>query len=232
MPQILIVDDEPNIASSLALLLQRHGYQTTVHCSGADALASVTGSQPDLVLLDLNLGDPLLDGLAVCQKIRALPVYLPVIMLTARGDSTDRVVGLEIGADDYIAKPFDERELLARVRATLRTVAAVRQRIAPANLQIDARLKIDPQRRRVERDGAMVALTPREFDLLLHLVTNAGRPFGREMLLDQVWGWEYAGDTRTVDKHVAELRRKLEDDPAHPHYLLTVRGVGYTFRDW
>lgn len=119
MPQILIVDDEPNIASSLALLLQRHGDQTTVHCTGADALASVTGSQPDLVLLDLNLGDPLLDGLTVCQKIRALPVYLPVIMLTARGDSTDRVVGLEIGAGDYIAKPFDERELLARMRATL-----------------------------------------------------------------------------------------------------------------
>ncbi|MCU0492567.1 MAG: response regulator transcription factor [Chloroflexaceae bacterium] len=232
MIQLLIVDDEPNVASSLALLLQRAGYQTCTAASGQAALALLQTQEFDLALVDINLGDPLLDGLALCREMRSRPAYLPVIMLTARDSATDKVLGLEIGADDYITKPFDERELLARIRATLRTVAAASKGRQAAVLPIDAHMQIDSQRRRVYRNGTEVPLTHREFDLLLYLATNAGRPFGREMLLDQVWGWDFAGDTRTVDKHVAELRRKLEDDPANPRYILTVRGVGYTFREW
>lgn len=232
MPNILIVDDELNVASSLALALQRAGYQTQVAHDGRSALDKVGGESFDLVLLDLNLGDPLLDGLAVCRGIRALPGYVPVIMLTVRDSSTDKVIGLEVGADDYVTKPYDERELLARIRATLRTVASSGASRSSALLVVDNRLHIDPAKRKVYRDAAEVPLTPREFDLLLHMATNAGRAFGRSMLLDQVWGWDYAGDTRTVDKHIAELRRKLEDNPSDPSYVLTVRGVGYSFRDW
>jgi len=230
--QVLIVDDEPNVASALALLLERAGYRTTVVHDGGTALATLRTTTFDLALLDLNLGDPLLDGLALCREIRTLPGYLPVIMLTVRDSSADKVIGLEVGADDYLTKPFDERELLARIRSTLRTVAAASQSRQSAPLLIGDSLRVEPQRRRVYRDGVEVVLAPREFDLLLHLATNAGRPFGREMLLDQVWGWEFAGDTRTVDKHIAELRRKLEADPANPRYILTVRGVGYAFCDW
>lgn len=232
MTTILVVDDEPGVALSLVLLLERAGYKARAVHDGRAALELLRVEPVDLALLDLNLGDPLLDGLALCREIRALPGYLPVIMLTVRGDPTDKVVGLEVGADDYVTKPYDERELLARIRATLRTVAAARRGQAAAPLVVDARLQIDPQRRKVLRDGVEVVLAPREFDLLLYLATNAGRPFGRAMLLDKVWGWDYTGDTRTVDKHIAELRRKLEDDPASPWYILTVRGVGYSFREW
>jgi len=232
MPHILIVDDEPNVASALALLLQRAGYQTTLAHDGRAALAALAVATCDLVLLDLNLGDPVFDGIGVCRAIRARPDYLPVIMVTVRDSSIDKVIGLEIGADDYLTKPFDERELLARIRSTLRTVAAASQNRQTTLLRIDDRLRIDAQRRRVYYDGVEVPLAPREFDLLLYLATNAGRPFGRAMLLDQVWGWDYAGDTRTVDKHIAELRRKIEGDPGNPHYILTVRGVGYAFCDW
>jgi DNA-binding response OmpR family regulator len=232
MTRILIVDDEPHLASAVALLLQRVGYQTTVAPTAATALAACQAALPDLVLLDLNLGDPLHDGLSVCRALRARPDYLPIIMLTVRDGTADKVIGLEVGADDYLTKPFDERELLARIRATLRTIQAAQHAPTPVMLVVDAGLQIEAQRRRVLRAGHAVTLTPREFDLLLYLATHAGRPFGRAMLLDQVWGWEYEGDTRTVDKHIAELRRKLEDDPAVPHYLLTVRGVGYAFCEW
>ncbi len=153
-------------------------------------------------------------------------------MLTVRDVAADKVIGLEVGADDYVTKPFDERELLARIRSTLRTVAAAGQNRQTAQLVMDDHLHIDPQRRRVFRNGMEVPLAPREFDLLRCLATNARRPFGRSMLLDQIWGWEFAGDTRTVDRHIAELRRKLEDDLANPRYIFTVRGVGYAFRGW
>lgn len=229
---LLIVDDEPNIASSLSLLLQKAGYEATAANSAQEALRLLAEQRFDLALLDLNLGDPVMDGLALCREIRLRPDYIPIIMLTVRDSQADKVIGLEVGADDYITKPFDERELLARIRATLRIVAIASRSKAPAHLSIDHRLQIDPNRRRVTVAGKDVELTPREYDLLLYLATNAGRPFGRSMLLDQVWGWDYEGDTRTVDKHVAELRRKIEEDQAAPAYILTVRGVGYAFRDW
>jgi DNA-binding response OmpR family regulator len=232
MAHILIVDDEPSVASSLGLLLERTGYRTTWAADGRTALELLQSRNFDLVLLDVNLGDPLLDGLAVCRAIRALPGYTPVIMLTVRDGTTDKVIGLEVGADDYITKPYDERELLARIRATFRMVAAARAGAATTPLVIDRWLTIDPHRRRVLRDGAEVVLTPREFDLLVYLASHAGQAFGREMLLDQVWGWDVAVDTRTVDRHIAELRRKLEPDPSNPRYILTVRGVGYAFREW
>jgi DNA-binding response OmpR family regulator len=232
MAHILVVDDEPNVASSLRLLLERGGYQTSWAADGRTALELLKTRGADLVLLDVNLGDPLMDGLAVCRAIRSLPAYTPVIMLTIRDGTTDKVVGLEVGADDYITKPYDERELLARIRATFRMVAAARAGAATAPMVIDGALTIDPQRRKVLRNNAEVMLTPREFDLLVYLASHAGQPFGREMLLDRVWGWDVAVDTRTVDKHIAELRRKLETDPANPRYILTVRGVGYAFREW
>jgi DNA-binding response OmpR family regulator len=232
MPHILVVDDEPSVALSLQRLLQQAGYQVEVAHSGQTALDALAGADFDLVLLDLNLGDPLVDGLEVCRAVRARPDYLPVIMLTVRESAQDTVIGLEVGADDYVTKPYDERELLARIRARLRSAAAAGHNRQAATLIIDDHLHIDAKRRRVFRDKTEIALTRREFDLLLYLATNAGRAFGRAMLLDQVWGWAYAGDTRTVDKHMAELRRKIEVDPATPHYLLTVWGVGYAFCEW
>jgi DNA-binding response OmpR family regulator len=231
-PLILVVDDEPALLSSIALLLERAGYSAMTARDGKQALELLEANPVELVLLDLNLGNPLLDGLAVCREIRSRPDYTPVIMLTVRDSSADKVIGLEVGADDYITKPYDEHELLARIKATLRTVSIGHRQLRANNMRIDSHLQIDASRRRVYRDGVEIALAPRELDLLLYLVSNAGRPFGRTMLLDQVWGWDFAGDTRTVDKHIAELRRKLEDDPANPQYILTVRGLGYTFRDW
>lgn len=231
-PIILIVDDEPALSSSLALLLERAGYSTLIAADGKQGLALLEANPVELVLLDLNLGNPLMDGLAVCREIRSRPDYTPVIMLTVRDSSNDKVIGLEVGADDYVTKPYDEHELLARIKATLRTVSVGNRQLRANNMRIDSHLQIDAARRRVYRDSEEVQLAPRELDLLLYLVTNAGRPFGRAMLLDQVWGWDFAGDTRTVDKHIAELRRKLEEDPANPRYVLTVRGLGYTFRDW
>lgn len=235
MAHLLIVEDDLNVASALKALLVRIGYQTTVVNDSHLVMSQLDEQSFDLILLDLNLGDPLLDGLALCRAIRSRPNYLPIIMVTVRDSTVDKVVGLEMGADDYLVKPFEEQELIARIRSTLRTVQAAgrtQQADKQAVLQIDQRLTIDPHRHRVYRDNEEILLTPREFELLLYLATNAGRPFGRSMLLDQVWGWDYAGDTRTVDKHIAELRRKLEDDPANPQYILTLHGVGYSFRDW
>ena len=228
MYHVLIVDDERTFAAALALTLQRERYLTTVVHDGRAALDALRGRDTfDLVLLDIDLQDPVLDGRAVCQKIRARFDSLPVIMMTAYYESpADQITGLEIGADDYIIKPFDNGVLLARIKARLRG------QNRGGLLHIDDHLQIRADRRKVYRDGQECAVTDREFALLLFLATNAGRPFGRQKLLDEVWGQDYVGFDRTVDTHIARLRSKLEDDPSNPRYILTVHGFGYKFSDW
>ncbi|MEM8533370.1 MAG: response regulator transcription factor [Chloroflexota bacterium] len=233
MTHILIVDDEPNVASALSLLLQSAQYETTVVHSGRMALDTLaTPTAFDLVLLDLNLGDPLINGLMVCREIRLRPVYLPVIILTVHDSADEKVMGLDLGADDYITKPYNDRELLARIRAALRTVAARTPSHTDSILRIDNYLEIDSQRRKVYLTGEEVELTRRQFDLLLYLVLNPDRPWGRQTLLSRVWGEDFVGIDRTVDRHISDLRQKLEPDPNNPIYILTEHGFGYRFRQW
>lgn len=225
--RILVVEDEDAIAAFVATALEREGYAVTRVRTGREALSHVQGSAPDLVLLDLMLpGD--VDGLQVCQAIRRSDAYVPIIMVTAKDEDVDKVVGLELGADDYITKPFNTRELLARVRAVLRLVSSGRGTQHRERLRIGP-LEIDVAGRDVRVEGHPISLTPKEFDLLVVLARSRGRVFGRETLLQQVWGYDYLGDSRTVDVHVQRLRRKLEPNPRHPRYLLTVHGIGYKF---
>ncbi len=219
---ILLVEDDAAIAEPLRYQLERHGYRVVSTGDGRQALELARQEPPDLVLLDLML--PGLDGLEVCRELRReSPV--PVLMMTARGEEMDRVLGLEMGADDYIVKPFSFRELLARVRANLRRVALDTRRVA-GPLELDA-LRVDLDRRTVTREGEPVALSFREFELLRALVLARGAVCSRECLLDTVWGPDWVGDPRTVDVHVRWLREKLERDAAHPRLLLTSRGAGY-----
>lgn len=225
MTLILLVDDEPLITDSLSYSLQREGFEVRSAGDGTQALQAVNEHQPDLVVLDLMLPD--MSGLEVCRRLRSNS-STPVIMLTARGEEIDRVLGLEVGADDYLAKPFSFRELLARIRATLRRVELDRQ--ITQNQSISLRqLSLDPVSRRVFKDDQELQLSAREFDLLTILMKNAGRALSREELLAQVWGEEWIGDPRTLDVHVRWLRLKVEEDPASPQYIQTVRGYGYRF---
>ena len=224
---ILIVEDDNAIAAFVTTTLEREGYTVTWARTGAEALSHVRNNAPDLVLLDLMLpGD--MDGLQVCQAIRRGETYLPIIMVTAKDQDMDKVIGLELGADDYITKPFNTRELLARVRAVLRLVGSGREARHRERLRIGP-LEIDLAGRETWMEGRPIPLTPKEFDLLVVLARNRGRVFGRETLLQQVWGYDYLGDSRTVDVHIQRLRRKLEPDPRHPRYLLTVHSIGYKF---
>jgi DNA-binding response OmpR family regulator len=224
---ILVVDDEPTILEVVELYLSREGYQVKTARTGGEALALVAQRRPDLLVLDLML--PELGGLDVCRSLQASDQMLPIIMLTARSDETDRVVGLELGADDYITKPFSPRELVARVKAVLRRArpdtpsdtAAVPLRIG--------NIRINEAARSVEVAGQAISLTAREFDLLLFLARHPGQVFRREQLLDQVWGFTFASDASTVTVHIRRLREKIEPDPANPRHLLTVWGVGYKF---
>jgi len=221
----LIVEDDPAIAAFVQTALEREGFAAEVVGNGIAALERTAVQRPDLVLLDLML--PGMDGLQVCQAIRRRPVYIPIIMLTAKDDDVDKIVGLEIGADDYITKPFKTRELIARVRAILRLV---HQSAAPVPRRLRfAQLEVDLDGRTVTRDGQPVSLTPKEFDLLALLASNAGRVFERDTLLEQVWGYDYAGESRTVDVHIQRLRQKIEADPHEPRFLVTVRNIGYKF---
>jgi two-component system phosphate regulon response regulator PhoB len=220
--RVLIVEDEPDIRDLLVFHLEREGYQVTRSRSGAEALRLVQASPPDLVLLDLML--PEIDGLEVCRRLRRDPATqaIPIVMLTARGDEVDRVLGLEMGADDYVVKPFSPRELVARIRAVLR-----RARPSPGTAPITVgRLSIDPAAHTVMVDGAPVTLTRKEFDLLRALVEARGRVLTREFLLDHVWGYTAAGEieSRTVDVHVRRLRQKLGPEGQR---IGTVTGVGY-----
>lgn len=225
MTRILLVDDEPLIVDSLSYSLEREGFEVHSAMDGNQALESVEEFNPDLIVLDLLLPD--ISGFEVCRRLRENHTT-PVIMLTALGEEIDRVQGLEVGADDYLAKPFSFRELLARVRATLRRVELDRQaqQAQPVSLK---NLSLDPVARRVFKKHNELQLSAREFDLLAALMTNAGRAMSRDELLQMVWGDEWIGDPRTLDVHVRWLRLKVEDDPAVPHYIQTVRGYGYRF---
>ena len=224
MPKrILVVDDEPTLVATLRYNLEREGFEVSTAADGEEALSKARTQRPDLIVLDLML--PVLSGYEVCRILQK-ETAVPILMLTARSDEVDKVVGLEMGADDYVTKPFSMRELMARVRALLRRAerpAAVdeAERLSAGDLTVDL------PRRVVTRDGRTVALKPKEFDLLVFFLRNRGRVYTREQLLEQIWGYDFAGDTRTVDVHVRWLREKTEEDPSSPKRLVTVRGVGY-----
>jgi len=221
--RILIADDEPEIVRGLEDNLRFEGYQTVSATNGQDALALALSDAPDLVLLDIMM--PRLSGWDVCRELRRRGVDVPVIMLTARGAEVDRVLGLELGADDYVTKPFSLRELLARVRAVLRRPGP-RQKFEEFAF---GDVRVRPRGRQVFKGGREVRTTRKEFDLLVFLVEHRGEVITRERLLDEVWGYERFPTTRTVDTHVLKLRRKFEADPDRPRWILTVHGQGYRF---
>lgn len=228
--KILIVEDERNIVDILAFNLARDGYSTLEALDGAMGLKLALENDPDLILLDLML--PRMDGFEVCRRIREAGKATPIIMLTAREEETDKVLGLELGADDYITKPFSMRELLARVKSNIRrTEMLIRPpEEAPGQLEL-GRLRIDPDAMMVYKDGAPLDLTQREYELVRVLSSKPGQVFSREMLMEKVWNYEgYVGDVRAVDVAIRRLREKLEDDPAAPEFILTRRGLGYAFR--
>lgn len=224
MATILVVDDEPNIREVVGLYLRRDGHAVIDAADGEEALRLHRQHQPDLVVLDLML--PRLNGLEVCRRIQA-ERRVPLIMLTAKGEEEDRIIGLGVGADDYVTKPFSPRELAARVAAVLRRVNDSAAQHSPGHILDFGDLRIDPSAREVLVQGQSVALTVREFDLLYYLASHPNRVFTRDQLMDTVWGYTFAADTSTVTVHMRRLREKIEADPTQPRYLLTVWGVGY-----
>ncbi|MDP2015014.1 MAG: response regulator transcription factor [Actinomycetota bacterium] len=224
MTKVLIVEDEESFSEALSFMLKREGYEVEVAGDGHKALELFDRNGADLLLLDLML--PGISGTEVCKHIRQKSA-VPIIMLTAKDGEVDKVVGLELGADDYITKPFSSRELLARVRAVLRRHGDVDD-LLPSVIE-EGPIRIDVDRHIVTVRGTTVAMPLKEFDLLEFLVRNAGRVLTRTQLIDRIWGADYVGDTKTLDVHVKRLRSKIEVDPAHPMHLLTVRGLGYKF---
>ncbi len=225
MSRILIVDDEPMITESLTYSLRREGYDVVTALDGQQALNIFDECHPDMIVLDVRL--PGMDGLEVCRRLRAKsPV--PIIMLTALGNELDRVVGLEVGADDYLPKPFSFRELLARIRSMFRRVELDHSIRRPNSVQV-GNLRIDQTSRRVFKNDAEIQLSAREFDLLSLLMSQSGRAVSRDEIILQVWGSDWSGDPRTLEVHIRWLRLKIEDDPTSPHYVQTVRGYGYRF---
>jgi DNA-binding response OmpR family regulator len=236
-PKVLVVEDEPALLDTLEYNLTRQGYEVTLAADGVKALEMARQTRPDLVVLDVML--PQLDGYEVCRILRQ-EMSAPILMLTARADEVDKVVGLEVGADDYLTKPFSMRELLARVKALLRRVRLVREEmtaagtdantpIAPSERFVFDDLVIDLTRREVIVKGNVFHLKPKEFDLLVFLARNRGMVLSRDLILERVWGWDYDGGSRTVDVHVRWLREKIEAAPANPVRIVTVRGIGYRF---
>ena len=222
MAHVLVVDDDPTVAEVVLEYLRREGFTAEHAGDGERALACAAAVPPDLVVLDLML--PGISGLEVCRRLRAERSTLPVVMLTARGEEGDRIIGLEVGADDYVVKPFSPRELALRVRSVLRRTEPLAP--APPAVLTDADLQVDTRARTVRRGDHDVALTVREFDLLAHVMTHPGVALSRAQLIREVWGWDF-GDESTVTVHVRRLREKVEDDPAEPVRLVTVWGVGY-----
>ena len=232
---ILVVEDEPSLQETLAYNLEKQGYKVEAVGDGRSALEAARRLKPDLIVLDIML--PGMDGFEVCKILRR-EMTVPILMLTARDDEIDRVVGLEVGADDYLTKPFSMRELMARVKAQLRRTGMLRDEMeklktprtdTPQEILSFNNLEINLTRREVLLDGQVFALKPQEYDLLLFFAQHKGQMLSREFILERVWGWDYIGDSRTVDVHVRWLRQKIEKDAAEPARIVTVRGGGYRF---
>jgi DNA-binding response OmpR family regulator len=229
--KILVVEDEPTLQETLSYNLKRQGYSVELAGDGQAGIEAARRSHPDLIVLDIML--PVLDGFEVCRILRQ-EMNTPILMLTARDDEIDRVIGLEMGADDYLTKPFSMREFLARVKAQLRRVRLIREELdsqgetAREKLQF-GNLTLDLTRREILLDEQPLTLKPKEFELLLFLARHRGQVLSRDLILERVWGWEFAGGSRTVDVHVRWLREKIEPDPALPVRIVTVRGAGYRF---
>lgn len=229
--RILIIEDETNIMELVAYNLEKEGWLVSRARTGDEGWEKIQQEHPDLILLDLML--PGLDGLEICRRTRQNKTTrdIPIIMLTAKAEEADRVLGLESGADDYVTKPFSPRELVARVRAVLRRVDNTFADAEERETITLGPIKMDLRQHKVLVKNQEVELTPKEFDLLHLLLSHPGRAFSREYLLENLWGYEFFGDTRTVDVHVRRLRQKIEEDPAQPYWLETVRGVGYRIRE-
>jgi DNA-binding response OmpR family regulator len=230
--KVLVVEDDITLLETLEYNLSRQGYEVLSAADGIKGLETARKERPDLIVLDVML--PGLDGLEVCRILRR-EMSVPILMLTARADEVDKVVGLEVGADDYLTKPFSMRELLVRVKALLRRVRLIREELAteghtPEGGQLAfGNLTIDLNRHEALWEGKVLRLKPKEYDLLVFLARNQGVALSRDLILERVWGWDYGGGSRTVDVHVRWLREKIEDDPASPTRIVTVRGVGYCF---
>ena len=227
MPKILVVDDEKVLVKGIKFNLENEGYQVEVGYDGEQAVELARNGGFDLIILDLMM--PKIDGLQACMRIREFS-NVPVIMLTARSEDTDKIIGFECGADDYITKPFNILELKARIRAMLRRAGTAHQKDKTSRLQV-GHIALDTDERSASKDGQAVDLTAKEFDLMELLMRNPGRVYSRENLLNILWGYEYAGEYRTVDVHIRRLREKLELDPANPEYILTKWGVGYYLKN-
>ena len=234
--KVLVVEDERTLQDTLAYNLRSQGYNVVTAGDGYEALDVAREETPDLILLDIML--PGIDGFEVCRILRK-EMNVPILMLTAKDEEVDKVVGLEVGADDYMTKPFSMREMVARVKALLRRVRLIREEVVaasgqPATVEIDepmqfGNLELDLARREVRLDGEAVRLKPKEYDLLVFLARNRGIALSRDLILDRVWGWEHAGSSRTVDVHIRWLREKIEADPSNAQRIITVRGIGYRF---
>ena len=229
--KILVVEDDNTLLDVLKYNLIKESYSVVTATDGVQAIEIALSEKPDFIILDIML--PGLDGLEVCRILRK-EMTVPILMLTAKGEEVDKVVGLELGADDYMTKPFSLKELLARIRAMMRRLEMMKQETLPdkdvptPTIKV-GNLEIDFARYQVSRDNSKLDLSPKEFELLAFLVKNQRQVFSRDRLLDKVWGYDYAGDTRTVDVHIRWLRKKIEEEPAQPRHLLTVRGIGYKF---
>jgi two-component system response regulator RegX3 len=224
MTRVLVVEDEESFSDALSYMLRKEGYDAVVAGTGPEALAEFDRAGADIVLLDLML--PGLSGTEVCRALRSRS-NVPIIMLTAKDGEIDKVVGLELGADDYVTKPYSARELVARIRAVLRRRGEAAEAPSAEGVLEAGPVRMDVERHVVAVDNEQVSLPLKEFDLLEYLLRNAGRVLTRGQLIDRVWGSDYVGDTKTLDVHVKRLRAKIEPDPANPKYLLTVRGLGY-----
>ena len=228
--KILIVDDEQPIRTLLDYNLKQSNYETIMAADGEEAIRMVENENPDLILLDLML--PIMDGVEVCKLLRQRNINTPIIMLTAKGEETDKVIGLEIGADDYMTKPFSPREVIARVKAVLRRTGD-RAENTTGNGQVltSGHLTVHPERYEVRFKGDSLDFTPKEFELLVYFMQNKNRVLTRDQLLSAVWNYDFAGDTRIVDVHVSHLREKIEENTRKPDYIKTVRGIGYKFEE-